>query len=384
MGEKRLRSIENVQGRVSEHERVETVQITQNAPAMKNTGTLHAEDIPHILEAWGFKAGKILPQRDAFKVHTAQGVFALKAVSESSKTLRFYESVLHYAHFHGFTNFAPYIRTSKGKIGAKFNGQRVLLMPWIDGREIHYHSEREMVAAVETLAHFHRATRGYEPAEGLKLKEKCGKWLKRLEERADEVEYYTLLAMEKNDEFSRVFSKYGSWVETHAAEAVEALAESEVYHRRVLQNRSSVEICHGDPAKRNFILAKNGEMYLIDFESINADLAVIDLWQLFHRMLSRDLWDLKRVKKMLSAYTAINPLGVADLEILAIFLTFPQKLWRLLHAYYEGGGQWAGYSEKEIIKLLRHFLAQRESREHFLAAFRKEYLTNPTEKGGAT
>lgn len=336
---------------------------------------LTERNISELLQKWGLQVKKISPVRDAYKVYTDNGTYALKVVNESGKSLRFYYSVMCCATNRGFADLAGYIPTKTGEQPyARFNGRRVVLTPWIEGREIHYHSESDMIAAARTLAQFHRATRGYRPQEGIKVKEKWGRWLDKLRERADEVEYFTLYASKQEDEFDRALHKAADWVLQQSEGAVEALGDSDAYYELMNVSRAVLEVCHGDPAKRNFVVDKSGQMYLIDFDSMSADMSVIDLWHLLYRMLSRDLWDFKLVQKMLDAYSAINPLSREEYEVLGIFLTFPEKIWRVLRAYYEGDSEWEGKSPRELVKILKKLLDQRRAKDRFHAEYRREYL----------
>lgn len=348
---------------------------TKEIVEIQTSGRLRRDEIREVLLKWGLAVKKIDQVRDAYKVSTDSGTYALKVINASGKTIRFYYSVMCCAANRGFTDFAGYILTNTGEAYARFKGMRLVLTPWIEGKEIHYHSESEMIAAVETLAHFHRATRGYRPCERVKVKEKWGRWLDKLRQRADEVEYFTLSASKQEDEFDRVLHKSADWLLQQSEGSVAALEDADAYYALMKASRATLEICHGDPAKRNFLIDKNGRMYLIDFDSMSADMSVIDLWHLLHRMLSRDLWDFKLVKKLLAAYSAINPLSREEYEVLGIFLTFPEKIWRVLRAYYEGDSEWEGKSRKELVKILKKLLDQRRAKDRFHAEYREEYLS---------
>ncbi len=325
-----------------------------------------------MLELWGIELKKVRMNRNVYKVWSDKGIFCLKPVTDKEKRLHFFDSVLRYVQSRDFAVQAHYIETLIGEPFGDFKGERLILTPWIEGREIKYRSYKEVVPAAKVLAKFHQAVEGYAAEKGIKVKDKQGKWPDKLARRVGDIEHYIQLAQNSDTEFDRYFLKYADWILKSTEDAFNRICDSG-YIEKVEKSIERVQICHGDPASRNFVIDKAGQIHMIDFDSMKADLPIVDLWRFLRRVLSRDQWNLGLVKQIVDGYNSHYSLDQEDYLLLSIFLSFPEKIWRILHQYYDRreSEEWSQYS---MLRRLRKLLAQVEKRERFLAEFRDVYL----------
>ncbi|AZR73769.1 hypothetical protein BBF96_10455 [Anoxybacter fermentans] len=323
------------------------------------------------LETWGIRPEKVRRVRGVFKVWTDREIYCLKPVKDSKKRLLFFDSVIRYVKSRGFQVLASYIHTPEGEPFGNYDGQNLILTPWIEGKEIRYRSIKEMIGAAKVLAEFHKAAEGYKPEPGIKVKDKLGKWPEKLARRVGDIEFYIELAEKEGSDFDWYFLKNADRILKDTKEAFIALRDS-VYYKKVEESRNLTQICHGDPARRNFLIDKKGQIHLIDYDSMKLDLPITDLWRLLRRTLNRDQWDIDVIRRILDGYTEVRPLDQEDYQLLAIFLTFPEKVWRILRKYYEKRGR-DGWSYKRLFRKLRKFLAQQENRARFLSEFKMIY-----------
>jgi CotS family spore coat protein len=334
---------------------------------------MRRKEVADAIRPWGLKPRKITRVRAAFKVSTSQGTYCLKEVEDSEKRLSFYDSVLRYVQSQGFTMLAPYIPTLTGECFAVFNGRKVVVLPWLEGKEISYTSVKEIAAAAEALARFHQAAEGYQPEEGIQVKDKLGKWPGKLARKVADLEMYREQAEKGDTEFDRYFLQYVDWIYAHTVQAAQQIRQSP-YYAQVEESRGRLTICHGDPSKRNFIRDQQGQMHLIDFESMKSDLPILDFWRLLRRTLARDMWDFTSVKQILDAYNRGRTMSREEYELLGIFLTFPEKIWRIVHNYYEPSKK-QGWTMKRFIRHLQRQLEQVGKMEQFLAEYQAAFMT---------
>ncbi|MCK4260126.1 MAG: CotS family spore coat protein [Halanaerobiales bacterium] len=329
-------------------------------------------EVKQILELWGIEMYKVRLVRNIYKIWTDQGIYCLKPVTERGSCLRFFDSVLRHVQSRDFQVQAHYEYTQNGEPFGVFNGNRWILTPWIDGKEIKYRSFKEVIEGARVLAKFHQAAEGYVPEIGIKVKDKQGKWPDKLVRRVGDIKDYIQTAQAEDSDFDRYFLKYADWILKSAEETLKLICNSN-YDQKVEDSLEQVQICHGDPASRNFVIDKKGQIHMIDFDSMKFDLPVVDLWRFLRRVLNRNQWNMRLVTKIIDGYNSERRLDQDDYRLLAIFLEFPEKIWRVLHHYYERRGRenWSQYSSlRKLLKLL----AQVEEREKFLAEFRNAYL----------
>lgn len=332
---------------------------------------MRRKNVSQGLKLWGLKAQKVTRVRSVFRVLTAEGEYSLKATHDSPERIYFFDSVLRYVQKKGFLHLSPYIHTLNNEPFAVFAGENLVLTPWVGNGEIRYRSLAEILAAVKVLANFHQLAEGYQPEAGIKVRDKQGKWVEKLAQRCGDIEFYLEQAEKKQGEFDKYFLKHADWIWGHTKEAFQMLRDSE-YQNKVLKSKETVQICHGDPASRNFVINRRGQVYLIDFDSLKFDLPVIDLWRFFRRIMSRDQWDLQLSKELLNTYTQVRTLDSTDYQLLAILLRFPEKIWRILHKYYEKRGR-NGWSEERYLRKLKELLQQSTARDKFLQQFSRDF-----------
>lgn len=336
---------------------------------------MRRKEAQQAMALWGLEAKRIRRVRSVFKVVTDQGVYCLKPVKDKEARLRFFDSVLRYVADKGFPILAPYIRTQAGELVGVHAEQRLILCPWIrDTKEINYRNIEEVTKAATVLGQFHYAAQGYLPEEGIQIKDKQGKWVEKLARRTQDVQYFIEMAKKSNRKYDHYFLEHAGWILNETSEAFFTMRESD-YYGKVDESMYLNQLCHGDPSKRNFIKNSQGEVFLIDFDSMKSDLPVVDLWRFLRRILSRDQWKMEMIKPIIDGYTSQFPLDRRDFEILYSFLLFPEKIWRNAHKYYERQG-WDSWSHDRLLRNFKRLVSQKEDRNRFLTEFKEIFLAD--------
>jgi len=329
------------------------------------------------LTNWELKPEKIKKIRDVYQVKTAQGYKCLKLVNEKEEKLSFIASALEHLAAKGFTKMAGLVSTREGRPYLVTSGESWVVTPWIDGYEPKYPKGEEMAQAATTLAEFHKAADGYRPPEGCNPKNKLGKWIKKLESKAADLDHYRRMLDGKAElsSFDKEFLGKAEWLCQKTRESIHSLRKS-AYTRlcKSYNRRRGYPLCHGDTAARNFIMTKDGEAYLIDFDSLAIDLRVLDLWRLLRRTLRKGKWDAALANQVLNSYNQVYPLTKEELKILYALLLFPEKPWRVAKEYYEKEGIKKDWDARGLTEDLRFYLGQQQDYENFLAEFAKKYL----------
>ncbi|MDA8234315.1 MAG: CotS family spore coat protein [Clostridia bacterium] len=328
--------------------------------------------LKEILAHWELAPDKIKGVRDVYQVRTAVGIRALKQVREKEEKIRFIASALQHLANQGFTKMAGLVVTRDGLPYLVHQGEYWVVNPWIDGYEPKYVRGEEMARAASTLAAFHKAAEGYRPGDGITPKNKLGRWIKKLESKAADLNHYRRMVDGKAElsPFDREFLAKAEWLCQKTRESIEALKKS-AYTRLCNQynQRKGYPLCHGDTAARNFVLNGEGDVYLIDFDSLAVDLRVIDLWRLLRRTLRKAKWDAALALQILDSYNSIYPLSNDEYKVLFALLLFPEKPWRVAKEYYEKEGTKNGWDARGLTEDLKFYLGQQADYENFLGHF---------------
>lgn len=331
---------------------------------------MDTKEINGIMALWGESPLKVKEKRGVYRVTTTRGERCLKEVTGKVDRILFMIDAMDYVKQQGFDRFANCLPALDGNMVVQYNSSSYLVQEWLDGQEPDYRNGYAIARAAETIAMFHRAGRGFFPKPFCKVKNKLGKWPKKLTKKAEQLELYLSMAKSSSHpgEFEKILVKYDNWLINHARESLIKLKDSK-YRELVAAAREGGSLVHGDTAVRNFVMI-NGTVYLIDFDSIAIDIPVTDLWRLLRRTLRREQWDVQLVEKILNSYRRCFPLNRREKEVLLAFLEFPEKPWRIAKEYYEKRLE-KGWSEKDLVEKLSDFLNQHQQIDRFLKDFRR-------------
>lgn len=333
---------------------------------------MDSKEITTILSKWGEIPQKISMKRDVYKIKTDKGKRCFKKFNSNIDRLLFMVDAMNYVEQNGFNLLPRCIPSLDGKFVVEENGIYYLVQEWLDGKEPDYRNDDEIALAAESIAMFHKASKGFTPNAGYKAKNKLGKWPRKLEKKAADLEFYLNLAKDasKPTEFEQELMKYGGWLVNHARESIKKLHTSK-YGELVAEASNEYTLVHGDTATRNCLVHK-GKVYLIDFDSLAIDITVADLWRLLRRTMRREQWEIKLVDKVLTSYNKQKPLETEELEVLGAFLQFPEKPWRTAKEYYERRNS-DDWNESKVTKKMINFLKQHKEIDKFYAQFEKKY-----------
>lgn len=327
-----------------------------------------SEAVEALEQLWDLRAEKIRWVRSIFQVFTEREIYSLKVVSDKDSRILFYDSVIRHVCDNGFKYLAPYIYTKDGNTIGYYGGERLILTKWIKGREIDYKNLDQVSKSAKVMGQFNRLSRGYTPPENVKIRDRRGKWLNKMTRKAGNVEQYIKIAKENQNEFDKLFLDNSDWILEQSL-----LADDMIHNSAYKKKIKEIQICHGDPSKRNFLMDKEGQIYMIDFDSVRLDIVIADLWRFLRRILKKDQWEMEKIQHIIDGYTSEYPMDKDDYYILLTFLTYPQKTYHLVHKYYETRERNQKF-EKKMLKKLNSAISQQERRCKFLNCYKKKFL----------
>ncbi|MFC7371231.1 phosphotransferase [Fictibacillus iocasae] len=185
--------------------------------------------------------------------------------------------------------FKQFEKPAIGPIGAfpskkrylKWNEYYWVIMPFYEGRDLHYGNLDDVRYAAEAITRFHdQASVPQELYHKISEYKLYDKWKRRLSK-------FKSLAQSETwpKEIVPLLPEmifWGEWaLDEYNHKQIDALFEKE---------KQNEQLCHGDVAPHNFLLPRNGEAMLIDYDLITAAPGMIDWLQFTNRILPFWKW----------------------------------------------------------------------------------------------
>jgi CotS family spore coat protein len=317
---------------------------------------------------YGIRVQKCVPVRAVWKLTTDRGEYALKKVVHAKEKLMFIYQATEHLWKNGFTNLARFIPTREGHPFIEGADGRYFLTEWIEGRESDLEDPAELKQAVELMARFHLASRGFVPTIDAMTKTRWAGWIERFEKELQDLVTQKLRIMETpSDQWTEMEQVFMQTIEPmlEMAEMGVKLLHQSDFPQVLGRERKLRGFIHGDFTYHNFILTADGNMSVIDFDYCAFELRVHDLARFMRKMLRRSHWDVDLGHTILSDYHAIAPLCDGELEVLRAVLYFPQRYWRAV----ERGFVSRRYSPQNAMKKMKQEVADIEQWRMFMQKY---------------
>jgi CotS family spore coat protein len=131
-----------------------------------------------------------------------------------------------------------------------------------------------------------------------------------------------------------------------AEQVIADLAASE-YDGWCARAKLDGQLSHQDYGDTNTLFANNGELYIIDFDSVTHDLPVRDLRKLINKLMkTAGSWNLGCLSTVMGQYTTEYPLTGPEFEVLLIDLRFPHLFHNAAKNCFRKGKLSAGEIQK--------------------------------------
>lgn len=219
----------------------------------------------------------------------------------------------------------------------QYNDQLFVLYEWIDGKDLNFGNPAEFKQAVQGLARFHIATKGYKPDNGVRVSSKLGKWPEQYASmKAKLAAWKEIAAANPSIASNQAYIKYCTSMINIANQAIEKLSQSE-YGRLAASGSTSVVLCHQDYGKGNALAAGN-DVFILDLDGVTFDLPARDLRKIIGKQAeNRGQWQAATINDIIGWYSEVNPLSSAEKNTVYIDLLFPHWFYGLVKNQFQGG-----------------------------------------------
>lgn len=286
---------------------------------------------------------EVLKGPNVYKVMTPHGSFVCKRTVASPSRLLFIGGVLSNLQQRDWDGAVPIVYTKNAEPCA------------VRGDSIYYLTQWQPAAPptadwytpmITRLAELHHLTQNYRLEDPRQLEKLIDSliarwqyWTERLQEGVKRAQ-----ARDYPSPFDIVLLANQPFITETAAEAIQMLRAWREKHRTYANFRLSIN--HGFPHPAHLLVDRTGKARLINFDRALFDTPTRDL-TLFYRTFFHLAGDESTASHLFHQYTAVFPLRPEEIELLSIFLHYPERVMRDVESYYR---QKRGWNELNAVK----------------------------------
>ena len=325
------------------------------------------ENALEVLEQYDLEVYRTWKGRGVYFVDTSCGLYLLKEHRGSEEKIEKLGQLLaHLEPIQFFQTDLP-VQTKEGQFIVKDREETsYILKKWHEGRECDPRSEMDVCRCMEGLAIFHTHARGIWTFEDEKSREKYEgtNLVQEMEKRTRELKKVQTFIRKKRKK-SEFESAYLQVIPTFLEEAAKISQKMHCSGYEELRKDAVLggKICHGEYTQHN-VLFNRRELILTNFEHAHLDLQCVDIALFLRKIMEKQGWKVYQGEKFLHSYEIVRPLKDVERQVLALRLSYPEKLWKLANHYYHTNKAWI--PEKNLEKL-KTFVNQQKERERFVS-----------------
>lgn len=269
-----------------------------------------------------------------WKIHTSEGPICLKRIHRPEKKALFSINAQNYLAMKG-TRVPGIIPNKHGVLYTKHGPFLFVVYEWIEGRPFELTVQEDLEFIMKGLAEFHTASIGYRPPDGIPIFTKLGRWPNHYIKRCQQMETWKLMAQTMpEDPFSKLYMAEIDPFIQEGRSTLARLLQSE-YPSWVSELKGSPTLCHQDYGTGNSLLGDDGQIWVIDLDTVSFDLPIRDLRKMIIPLLdTTGVWNEEQFHVMINAYESISPLTDKQKEIMFIDMLFPYELYDVIRERY--------------------------------------------------
>ena len=319
-----------------------------------------------VLEQYDLQVHRTWKGRGVYFADTSEGVCMLKEHRSSEEKMEKIWTLLSSLDAIQFFKTDLPVRSREGTFLVKdCEETSYVLKRWRQGRECDPRSELDVCRSMEGLGILHENAKEiwkFESAdqrkkyEGNNLSEEMAKRTRELRK----VQTF----IRKKQRKSNFESAYLEVIPQYLSQAVQIGEQLKDSGYESLRQQAFLEgrICHGEYMQHN-VLFDRSKMIIANFEHAHLNLQCVDVALFLRKIMEKQGWRIPQGEKFLHAYEIVHPMGEQERQVLALQLSYPEKLWKLANHYYHTNKAWIPAKNLEKLKT---FANQQKERERFV------------------
>ena len=316
-----------------------------------------------LLEQYDIEVLRTRKGRGTFICETKQGDLVFQEYKGNPEKLKLQQMVLDRIKTLGLVQAEELICDRENALFVKDSDEICyILKNYVDGNECDIYDTRECTEAMQLLARLHHCMEdidlegqvlsSYSP---LKEYEKHNRELLRV--------WGYLKKKGQKQVFEKSLLHAMDYFVPQAKQVTEEWKEIEEERADVLGNSTWTSgICHGDYQYHN-ILRNAGGWHIVNFEKIQGDDPVRDVYLFIRKVMEKCNWDIEKGRELLRAYEAIRSLSAYSRLDLYYRFAYPEKFWKIANFYFNAPKAWIPEKNLEKLNLV---IEQEEAKNSFL------------------
>lgn len=300
----------------------------------------------------------VIKEPNVFKAATPYGSYVCKRSKASGQRLLFVSDVLRELQHRGWDGAVPFLYTKFDDPYVEIENQAYYLTAWQPGSEQWANEPLAWATPMlERLAELHHLTQNYKFDDPRQVEPLIDSLLNRWQYWQNQMEKAGEVAQERpyQSPFDLVFLANKAFIAEMAESATALLIDWRERHETHAHFR--LALVHGYPHPAHIVPDRSGKGKLLNFERAGFDTPIRDL-TLFYRTYFQMAGDEVGASQLFHRYAAIFPLRPEEIELLAAFLSYPERIMRDTDIYYNNRREWSElYAvkrfEKNMDRLMR-------------------------------
>ncbi len=298
-----------------------------------------------ISEKYDFKVQDTTKGRGILILHTENGLKALKEYKGSGRHLIWSQEVLEKIHQEQGLFVDSCVRNTEGDfITQAADGSKYIIKNWYEARECDVKKTEDLYMAVRGLAVLHNRMEKVNVAEKLYVAKDLAEEFNAHNQEIRRVRKY-LYGKNNRTEFETLAANCCDMFIGEGKEAIDHLKEFKP------DSKLEKGLCHGNYNFHN--VSFQGDIpVIVNFEKQNYNYLMADLYCFLRKIMEKSDWDTGLGSRMINEYDRERTIGKADLELLAIMFSYPEKFWKLLNGYFNSNKAWVPRKKLEKLEKL--------------------------------
>lgn len=334
-------------------------------------------DIKELIESkYNINVNKTDKIKNAYKVESSSGMLCFKQSHYDIRQFTFILGAIQHLIDAGFEFVLPFIETNDGQKYIKTDKGYGFLCRWIDSREADFDNPVELKMCVETLSAMHTLARNYDCTDVPPVRDCTGRWCERFKKRCNDILYFKtqIIGKEEKTEFDSIYMKH---LDSYYRQGFKTIRDiSKTNYKSIMDNaKEQHEFCHHDTANHNFLITKDLDVYMVDFDYCIMDSHIHDLCSIIIRNMKNGNWNFNTLEYILDIYTKKIPVSYDELCVMFCFMEFPQDFWQVGLQYYVEKQPW---NEEFFLRKLKRIVNDSKGRAEFMKRFQSRLMEGKT------
>ncbi len=316
---------------------------------------------PALQKAFRCQISGVKSLRNVYLIRTSRGMWVVKGYKDQQKA-EWVTQLAQVLQDNGFYHTVQYVSYADGQYVFPHQNKFYTVMKAIDGREANNADLHDVKRSATTLARFHLAAQGFPTlVTNDSFKPSIiDKWEGRL---AQFMQISAKISKRgPNNRLEQIIQAMAKEAERDATKVVEQLYKLPLVSETEQALRYGT-LAHRDVASHNFMITPGGSCYLIDLDTVDCDMQILDVVQLMSRMMLLQGYKFDSFMQAIEAYTKVNSLSDTQIWMIFQMLRFPDNLMREVTGLYM---KRPGYQLRGVTQLLQLERRYRRERRAFL------------------